>query len=521
MQPRRWLTGAVALSLVTITAACTSSGGGNTSGKSASSSPAHSAATATGGAITVARPLDAIDLSPDGSFLRSSDSQIVTLIADGLYRINKDDQIEPAIAASMPTLSADKLSWTIALKPGVKFSNGAALTSADVKFSLDTAKSGKQQGKLFQSISSIDTPTPQSVVIHTTAQNATLLWTLASFPAVIIPNNFAGEDSQAFYQTPIGAGPFMISDRKPGVDLKLVANPSYYGAKPKLASIDFVPVADPNTRVLKLRSGSVDLIEDPPIQQVPQLKSNSSFQIISLPVGVMRLGLNTAKPPLSDLHFRRAVSLALDRDSMVKAVLGGGGSVACSWISATFLRGYKPAFGCSYDLSAAKSELAKSAYANGASFSIIYDSADSQMPLTAQIIQSDLAKIGVKVQLNGTTNQLYKAALANKTFEGRFSLFALAGDPGLSINNYIATDAESTSAQILPQIKQEYQQSTSMFDDAARFKAYDTMVDQIADDGDAVALYSPDKLWAATAKVSGASILPTNKLDFTNISIAK
>lgn len=518
MQPRRWLTCAFAVSLVTITAACTQgSGSGNRTGATAASS----GTVRTGGALTVARPLDAIDLSPDGSFLRSSDSQIVDLYADGLYKINKADQIEPAIAASMPTLSADKLSWTIKLRPAAKFSNGAPLTSADVKFSLDNAKSGKQQGKLFQSISSIDTPTPQTVVIHTTTQNATLLWTLASFPAVIIPNNFAGQTEQTFYQKPIGAGPFVIAERKPGVDLKLVANPSYYGAKPKVSSITFVPVADPNTRVLKLRSGSVDLIEDPPTQQVPQLKSNSSFQIISLPVGVMRLGLNTAKPPLSDVHFRRAVSLALDRDSMVKAVLGGNGSVACSWISTAFLRGYKPAFGCNFDLTQAKAELAKSAYANGASFSIVYDSADSQMPLTAQIIQSDLANLGIKVQLNGTTNQLYKAALANKTFQGRFSLFALAGDPGLSINNYIATDAESTSSPLLPQIKQEYKQSTSIFDDAARFKAYDAIMDQIAENGDAVALYSPDKLWAATSKVTGGSILPTNKLDFDNISIAK
>jgi len=531
MQHRKWVTGAAAVSVALITTACTSSGGkagnqttpttGGASSAAAQSASGSSAAPQGGGDITVARPLDVIDISPDGSFLRSSDSQIVNLIADGLYRINKDDKIEPAIAAGMPTVSADQLSWTIKLRPGVTFSDGTPLTSADVKFSLDNAKSGKQQGKLFQSITSIDAPDATTVVIHTAAKNATLLWTLASFPAVIMPKDFEGKAAKDFYQMPIGAGPFMISERKPGTDLKLVRNPKYYGTAAKLASITFVPVADPNTRVLKLRAGSVDLIEDPPTQQVAQLKDKPGFQVISLPVGVMRLGLNTVKPPLDDVHFRRAVSLALDRDSMVKAVLGGGGSKACAWISATFLQGYQPDFGCKFDLDAAKSELAQSSHPKGASFSIVYDSADSQMPLTAQIIQSDLAKIGIKVELNGTTNQLYKAALANKTFQGRFSLFALAGDPGLSINNYIATKAESTSSNLLPQITQQYQQSTSIFDDAARFKLYDQIMDEIAGNGDAVALYSPDKLWAASSKIKGAAILPTNKLNFADISVAK
>jgi len=65
------------------------------------------------------------------------------------------------------------------------------------------------------------------------------------------------------------------------------------------------------------------------------------------------------------------------------------------------------------------------------------------------------------------------------------------------------------------------QQSTSVFDDTARFKLYDNIMDQIAQNGDAVALYSPDKLWAASSKVVGASILPTNKLNFADISLAK
>lgn len=531
MQPKKWVTGAAAVSLALIATACTSGGGTKSGGDTPSAganttasgqrAAGQSASTKSGGSVTVARPLDVIDISPDGSFLRSSDSQIVNLIADGLYRINKDDKIEPALAASEPTISADKLSWTIKLRSGITFSDGTPLSSADVKFSLDNAKKGTQQGKLFKAITSIDAPDPSTVVIHTAAPNATLLWTLASFPAVILPNNFEGKQAKDFYRMPVGAGPFMISERKPGTDLKLVRNPKYYGTPAKLDSITFVPVADPNTRVLKLRAGSVDLIEDPPTQQVGQLKGDSKFQVISLPVGVMRLGLNTVKPPLNDVHFRRAVSLALDRDSMVKAVLGGGGSKACAWISATFLQGYQPAFGCKYDVAAAKAELAQSATPTGASFSIVYDSADAQMPLTAQIIQSDLQKIGVKVELNGTTNQLYKAALANKTFQGRFSLFALAGDPGLSVNNYIATGAESTSSNLLPQITQEYQQSTSVFDDTARFKLYDQIMDQIAENGDAVALYSPDKLWAASSKVVGASILPTNKLDFADISLTK
>ena len=525
MQPKRSLTGALAVFLAVTAAACTKSNGsgGNAAGGSGSGAATGNSAASggSGGNLIVARPLDVVDLSPDGSFLRSSDSQIVALIADSLYRVDKNDKLQPAIAASAPTLSQDQLSWTIKLRSGVKFSDGTPLTSADVKFSLDNAKQGKQQGKLYQPISSIDTPDPSTVVIHTSTKVATLEWTLAGFSAAILPNNFEGKPAKDFYQQPIGAGAFMIAERKPGVDVKLVRNPNYYGTPAKLDSITFTPVADPNTRVTQLRAGTVNMIEDPPIQQVKQIKADSKLKIYSQPVGVMRLGLNTTKPPLNDVHVRRAISLALDRASMVQAVLGGGGGVACTWISTTFLQGYKSPFGCLTNLDQAKSELAKSSYAKGASFTLIYDGADAEMPLTAQIVQSNLAKIGIQVKLDGTTNQLYKAALANKSFQGRFSLFALPGDPGLSMANYLNTDAESTSAPVLPQIKQEYEQATQTFDDAARFKIYDTMVDQIAEDADAVALYSPDKLFASSAKVNNVVVLPTNKVDFADISMSK
>lgn len=503
MHLRKRVTAAVALPLLLVTAACA----GKTSG-----SPSNG--------LVVARPLDVVDLSPDGSFLRSSDSQIVALVADSLFRINEKNEIVPAIASAMPTVSADQLAWTIKLRSGVKFSNGAALTSADVKFSLDTAKTGTQQGKLFEPIASIDTPGADTVVIHTKTKDATLLGSLAGVPAAIIPHDFGGMTAAKFYQKPIGAGAFKISERKPSVDLKLVRNSRYYGVKAKLASITFKPVTDASTRVLQLRSGSVDMIEDPPVQQVPALTRDSSFTIVSRPVGVMRLGLNTAKAPLNDVHLRRAISLALDRPSMVKAVLGGRGSPACAWISQTFLRGYQPAFGCATDLTQAKAELAKSAHPHGATVTITYDSGDANMPLTAQIIESDLAKIGVTAKLNGTTSPLYKAALANRTFQGRFSLFALAGDPGLSIANYLDTGAEGTSSPMLPQIKTQYAQTLDTFDDTARFKMYDNVMNEIAQNADAVALYSPDKMWATAAKVKGAAILATNKMNFADISIA-
>lgn len=502
MHLRKRVTVAVTLPLLLITAACA----GNKTGSS-------------GNSLVVARPLDVVDLSPDGSFLRSSDGQIVALVADSLFRINEKNEIVPAIASAMPTVSPDQLSWTIKLRSGVKFSNGAALTSADVKFSLDTAKTGTQQGKLFEPIASIDTPSANTVVIHTKTKVATLLGSLAGVPAAIIPHDFSGMPAAQFYQKPIGAGAFKISERKPSVELKLVRNPDYYGVKAKVAGITFKPVTDASTRVLQLRSGSVDMIEDPPVQQVPVLNRDAALTIVSRPVGVMRLGLNTAKAPLSDVHLRRAISLALDRQSMVKAVLGGRGSAACAWINQTFLRGYQPAFGCATDLTQAKAELAKSAHPKGATVTITYDSGDANMPLTAQIIESNLARIGVTAKLNGTTSPLYKAALANGTFQGRFSLFALAGDPGLSIANYLDTKGEGTSSPLLPQIKKEYAQALDTFDDAARFKLYDNVMDEIAEDADAVALYSPDKLWVTAARVKGAAILATNKMNFADISV--
>jgi len=74
---------------------------------------------------------------------------------------------------------------------------------------------------------------------------------------------------------------------------------------------------------------------------------------------------------------------------------------------------------------------------------------------------------------------------------------------------------------VLAQIKPEFEQSAGMFDETARFKLYGTMADQIAEDADAVGLFSPEKVFASSAKVGGVVVMPTNKVDFASITISK
>src|SRR5258705_8207820 len=126
-----------------------------------------------------------------------------------LFTAGKDGKTLSPWLATGYTASKDGKTYTFTLRKGVKFSNGAPMTSADVKFSIDDARvQAKGWGFLDTAIKSISAPTPNTVVFHLKYKWAPFLADISLFANGIIPKNFAGESRAAFYKHPIGTGPF-------------------------------------------------------------------------------------------------------------------------------------------------------------------------------------------------------------------------------------------------------------------------------------------------------------------------
>ena len=128
---------------------------------------------------------------------------ILEQIMEPLYTVSPDGKgVVPWLAKSY-TLSPDKKTYTFHLRPGVKFSNGKPMTSADVKFSIDqTRKAAQGWGYLDAAIKDITTPNPETVVIQTKYPWAPFMADIALFANGIVPNNYVGETAEGVLHPP-------------------------------------------------------------------------------------------------------------------------------------------------------------------------------------------------------------------------------------------------------------------------------------------------------------------------------
>jgi peptide/nickel transport system substrate-binding protein len=378
-------------------AACSSSnsGGGGSSGGSSPGKPQ------SGGNVVIARTAESQSMDKTNVFDNES-IWIFEQIYEMLYEVTPDGKdVQPWLATSYE-LSSDQLTWTFHLRQGVEFSNGQPMTSADVKFSIDEAgKAADGWGYINSAIKNVATPDESTVVITTKYPWSPLLADLSLFNNGIIPKDYAGKTAKQFYEAPIGTGPFVWDHWTKGQELKLVKNPNYWQkGKPYLDSVTWTTVGDDNTRILQLKGGQAQVDEFPPWASVADLKATSGITMNLFPSTRTDYVLfNERVKPFQDVHVRRAISYALDRDSMVKAVLFGNGTPAYSFIAPNVPYSDTNAGGLQYNVDQAKAEMAQSSVPSGFSTNLLVGAGSVDENSIAQIIQQELQPLGIKITL--------------------------------------------------------------------------------------------------------------------------
>ena len=186
----------------------------------------------------------------------------------------------PQLATSYK-VSADKKTYTFTLRQGVKFSTGQPMTSKDVKFSIDqNTKASQGWGFINTAIKSVDAPSPDTVVVHLKYPWAPLLADLSLFANGIVPDNYGGKTEKAFYDAPVGTGPFKWDVWHKGSALTLVKNPLYWEkGKPYLDSITWTDVPSDNTRQQQLQGGQAQIDQFPAWSTVTQLQSTQGVNM--------------------------------------------------------------------------------------------------------------------------------------------------------------------------------------------------------------------------------------------------
>jgi len=362
----------------------------------------HRAAAATpkrGGSITIARIEDSQSFDKTNVFQNES-IWLAEQIMEPIYTVTADGKgVKPWLATSYTQSNGGK-TYTFKLRKGVKFSNGKTMTSADVKFSIDDARAQtKGWGYLDAAIKNITTPDPNTVVFNLKFKWAPFLADIALFANGIIPNHFAGQSRAEFYKHPIGTGPFMWDKRVVGQSVTFKRNPFYWQkGKPYLDSVTWTFITDENTRELQLRGNQIQVDEFPPFNSITKLQHTSGVTMSLFPsTRTDYLDLNEKYPPLADVHVRRAISYAIDRQAIVKSVLFGFGKPANSFLPPQVPFYSKASGGLQFNMAKAKAEMAKSKYPKGFKVSLLVGAGAQVEAAMGQILQNQLKQLGISV----------------------------------------------------------------------------------------------------------------------------
>ncbi len=462
-----------------------------------------------GGDLVMARADEATSLLPSVPTDNAA-IWIIEEIYDTLTVPRRDGKgVEPGLATSWKQ-SKDKLSWTFKLRKDATFTNGKPVTSADVRFSI---KQNQKKDAPFSFIDSIitkmDTPDPHTIVFHTKKPWAPLPADMALYANSVVPKDYAGKTAKEFAKHPIGSGPFKFKSWSKGSSLKLVKNTDYWrDGLPYLDSVTFTVVPDSNTRSTQLASGQIQINQYPANSSIKSLEKQSNVEVKEFPSSeIDYLGMNTRRAPFDDLRVRKAISLAIDKKAILQAVLYGHGTIATSFISPALWAHDSSLKATKHDVAAAKAMLAKSSKPNGFTTTITIPSGDQDSSSEAQLIQSDLAKIGITVRIKTLDPAAIVTAKHAGNYDMAFGLYTTdIVDPD-EIARFAGTFTGGVETLYTgfknPRMPKLAATASSASDRKTRKKAYVEMQQIIADNVPFIPLFNAPGVYSYSTKVHG------------------
>jgi peptide/nickel transport system substrate-binding protein len=254
------------------------------------------------------------------------------LIFDSLVAHDSQMNIVPDLAERWE--ARDAQTYVFQLRKGVRFHDGRALTSADVKYTFDSILSGQiktpKRGP-FELVWSIEAPDPDTVIFHLREPSASFVWNLTKPGIGIVPNGSGKEIAQH----PIGTGPFRLTSIIPDEEIILDRNPDYFGAVPRINQLRFRIVPDAIVRALELRKGSADFAFNSLSPDTVATLRKQSALVTDEGAGtsLAYIAFNFSDPILAHREVRQALAYSSDRTSLIKYLLRGQAQAAPSLLA--------------------------------------------------------------------------------------------------------------------------------------------------------------------------------------------
>jgi peptide/nickel transport system substrate-binding protein len=380
-------------------------------------------------------------------YTRAPNLQISRHIFETLVGIGTDGQIEPGLAESWKTL--DDTTWEFKLRQGVKFHDGSDFNADDVVASVERVKLATGPVTFLRRVAAIDSievVDPYTIHIKTKTPWPLLTRDLSNVfitPAEVVNATFDAFDSG---KAAIGTGPYKLVSFTPQEQVVLKRNDDYWGTKPDYDNVTIRTIADASAREAALRSGDVDLIEDPAAVNIAAIKNDPNLQVSSALTGfVIYMGYDqinpktadvtgTDKNPLLDKRVREAFSKAIDRKLVIDRVLLGLGEPASQPLPPGNFGHAEDLKVEAYDPEGAKKLLAEAGYPNGFSIALTVPTGEiNNAENVGQAVVAMLQRVGIKATLNVVPGSVFGTAARDH----KYSLF---------LSSYISPEFDGSSA---------------------------------------------------------------------------
>ena len=408
----------------------------------------------------------------------TQDTMNAKLIYDSLVENDKDGNVVACLAKSWD-ISADGMVYTFHLQQGVKFHNGAEMTSADVAFSINRGIASPylaaNMGKYCDRAEAVDKYTVK-------------MYMKQPYTAILsmMVQNFCVEN-EAYFKTftkesdyimkPMGTGPYKYVSYQPGVGLELEAFADYWRGAPAIKKMSEKIITDVNAVATALETGDIDFAgvsSTVSNSTIPEFQANKNLEVHNI-AGTMLwfFAINCELKGYDNVKVRQAMAYALDKDYLMKVQAEGYGQVANSINSPSTFGFYdQPKF--EYNVEKAKALLAEAGYKDGVGLPALQAVIRQDRQKGTEVFQQSLKEIGIKLEINVQENTTYLSTCRQGNFGTSLIAATMPPDAALFDKFWLAAGigADNYARLNAPELDQLLNQAATNTDKAKRVDLY-------------------------------------------------
>lgn len=460
----------------------------------------------------------------DPSLERTFDPvEIYKTICLRLYDYDTNIRLVPELAAAMPTISKDRLTYMIPLRRGVRFNDGTPFTAQAVVTTIERDRTipGGTRVSDFAPISAISARSKYTVAIHLGTRYWPLTRVLASADGVIMSPTQLAKLGANFGTNPVCVGPFMFANRVVGDSVTVVKSPYYYDRKDvHLDKVVFKSEPDATAAVAALKAGDLQALDSVPSTALPAIEGTRSLQKLQTKSlgfesvfvnmgnahGVGKLPYAPVSTELSSSpELRHAFEEAIDRNTLSRVVFGGHVQPGCTPFAPTS-PGFDASIQCApFDPAGAKRLVAASGIVSPTVHLLTSNQTD--LLRLAQFIQAEEAAVGINVVIDPTDTATANTRAAAGTFDAYLGGFSGSPDTDRNIFEFVATSGSfNWSGYSNPRLDLILANARKAMKKKAIATLYHAAQQIILADRPIIYLYHPIVYAAVAANVSGVQL---------------